>query len=93
MIFSSDLCLRRRQSLPILLFNYVKFIEAELPQKRTGAFVDEAQISSWAKEAVGAMYAAEVLNGKGENKFDQKGKATRAEVAVMMLNFLHSIGG
>jgi hypothetical protein len=82
-----------REQMAVMLYNYSKFINATLPHRRTGAFVDDAQINSWAKEAVAAMYAAEVLNGKGQNNFDPQGRATRAEVVAMMRNFLESIGG
>ena len=33
------------------------------------------------------MYQAGILNGKGNNKFDSKGNATRAEVATRFMNF------
>ena len=67
-------------------------VDADLPKKRIGTFVDDAQISTWAKDAVDAMYAAEILNGKGNNDFDPQGRATRAEVVAMMRNFLEAIG-
>jgi hypothetical protein len=81
-----------REQMAVMLYNYSKFLDAELPNKRTGLFVDEAQISYWAKEAVATMFAAEILNGKGQNNFDPQGRATRAEVVAMMRNFLESIG-
>ena len=68
-----------------------KFIDTTLPKRRLGVFVDNTQISTWAKEAVDAMYAAEILNGKGNNDFDPQGRATRAEVVTMMRNFLEAI--
>lgn len=80
-----------REQMAVLLYNYTKFIGDDLPKKRIGAFVDDAQISTWAKEAVDAMYAAEILNGKGNNDFDPRGRATRAEVVAMMRNFFADI--
>lgn len=80
-----------RQQMAVILHNYTKFINLELPKKRIGAFVDDAQISTWAKKAVDAMYAAEILNGKGNNDFDPQGRATRAQVVAMMRNFLETI--
>ena len=79
-----------REQMAVILYNYTKFIKADLPKKRVGAFVDDAQISTWAKEAVGIMYAAEILNGKGNNDFDPQGRATRAEVVAMMRSFLET---
>ena len=80
-----------REQMAAMLYNYTKFIKADLPEKRVGAFVDDAKISSWAKEAVDAMYSAEILNGKGNNDFDPLGRAIRAEVVTMMMNFLEAI--
>ena len=82
-----------REQMAVMLYNYSNFLDAELPNKRTGAFVDETEISYWAKDAVAAMFAAEILNGKGQNTFDPKGRATRAEVVAMMRNFLETIEG
>jgi|GEM_PF-1209258 len=80
-----------REQMALMLHNYTKFIETNLPKKRVGVFVDNIKISTWAKEAVDAMYAAEIINGKGNNDFDPQGRATRAEVVTMMKNFLEII--
>ena len=79
-----------REQMAVMLNNYAKHIDAELPEIRAGAFDDDAHISDWAIEAVGALYAAGILSGKGQNDFDPQGKATRAEVVAMMRNFLES---
>lgn len=81
-----------REQMAVMLYNYAKHIDVKLPQKRSGTFMDETLISPWAKEAVAAMYAAEIINGKAQNNFDPQGDATRAEVATMMRNFLEIIG-
>ena len=80
-----------REQMAVMLYNYAKFIGAELPKNREGVFADEDKISAWAKEAVSAMYAAEILNGKGLNDFDPQGKATRAEVATMFTRFIEAM--
>ena len=54
-------------------------------------FADAAKISSWAVEAIEAMYKAGVLNGKSNGIFDPQGKASRAEVAAMLMNFMEAI--
>jgi hypothetical protein len=80
-----------REQMAVILYNYTNFSKATLPSKRSGAFVDAAQISPWARQAVSVMYAAEVLNGKGRNDFDPKSKATRAEVVSMMRSYLELV--
>jgi len=79
-----------REQMAVMLNNYAKFVDAELPKEREGVFADEDKISSWAKEAVNAMYAAKILNGKGANDFDPQGRATRAEVAEMFKRFIEA---
>ena len=76
-----------REQMVVMLYNYATHIHAALPKIRSGAFADEDKISVWAKEAVAAMYAAEIVNGKGANDFDPLGKAMRAEVATMFQRF------
>jgi len=46
-------------------------------------FVDEAEISAWAQDAVNALYEAGVISGMGNNHFNPRGQGTRAEVATM----------
>ena len=81
----------KREEMAVMLYNYAVFIDAELPQKRSGAFADEEKISAWANTAVNAMYAAEILNGKGANTFDPLGRATRAEVATLFMKFTQAL--
>ena len=40
-------------------------------------------MSDWAQEAVSALTSAGILSGKQENRFDPKGNATRAEMAIV----------
>ena len=51
-------------------------------------FADESAISPWAKDAVKWARANGIIGGKGENRFDPKGNATRAEAAMILYNFL-----
>lgn len=44
-------------------------------------------MSSYALEAVDWARANNIVSGKGDNRFDPKGYATRAEVATMLMNF------
>ena len=90
-LFAPDAAVTREQ-MAVMLYNYAKAMHIQLPATRaTGSFADADQISAWAKEAVDAMYAAQILNGKGDGMFDPRGTATRAEVATMFMNFLAMI--
>ncbi|WP_433945297.1 S-layer homology domain-containing protein [Paenibacillus sp. SN-8-1] len=52
-------------------------------------FADAAQISGWAKSAVGQAQALGLINGKGGNRFDPKDQVTRAELAKMLYKLLN----
>ena len=56
------------------------------------AFADEAQISSYASEAVSLMQQAGIISGKGENNFAPKDSATRAEACKMLYLVMEQIG-
>lgn len=52
------------------------------------AFSDEGMISPWEKDAVKWARANGIIGGKGENRFDPKGNATRAEPEFIFNHFL-----
>lgn len=57
------------------------------------SFKDSEEISDYAKEAVGALSNAKILNGSDDNTFNPFDFATRAEAAQMMykaMNFIAS---
>lgn len=56
------------------------------------AFHDAEEISSYSKNALTWANQIGIINGKGEGLLDPKGKATRAEVAQIMQNFMQKSG-
>lgn len=57
------------------------------PKTRDGAnFADGESISEYAREAVNALYEAEIISGMGDNRFEPFGTATRAQGAVVIYN-------
>ena len=54
------------------------------------SFADRSEISSYAVTAVAWARQNGVVNGKDGNRFDPKGNATRAEVAVILSNHAKS---
>ena len=68
-----------------MLWRYAK---SPKPQKGVLDFADANKVSNFAKEAM--LWANEdgIVNGKGSGILDPKGKATRAETAQMLMNFL-----
>ena len=90
-LFAPDTEITREQ-MAVILYNYSKAMNVKLPPTREASeFADAASIGEWATEAVNAMYQASVINGKENNVFDPQGKATRAEVATMLMNYLEAV--
>lgn len=54
-------------------------------------FADAAQISDWAQQALCWAVDEGVMGGKGNNRLDPAGTATRAEVAQMLMNYCENI--
>ena len=80
-----------RQDLAVILNNYAKFAEMDLPTAREYAgFADDMDIRNYAKEAIERFFRAGIINGKPGNLYDPQGNATRAEFATMLMNFLEA---
>jgi hypothetical protein len=81
-----------RQDLAVILNNYAEFAGITLPAARDYVgFSDDADIANYAKDAIEKFFEAMIINGKGENTFDPKGEATRAEVASMLMQFMKDV--
>lgn len=89
--FAPDTNINREQ-MAVIMANYAKKLGYDLPKTlQAVTFADNAQISSWAKNAVRAMQQAGILAGKNGNRFDPKGTATRAEVATVLRRFVEIV--
>lgn len=79
-----------RQDMATMLYNACK---DSLPEStRTAEFTDTESISSYAEEAVKALYGVGIINGREDGSFDPKANCTRAEVSVMLYNYLKLAG-
>lgn len=54
-------------------------------------FADSGRVSNFAQSAMRWAVGAEVIYGKSAEKLDPKGKATRAEIAVIMMRFVENL--
>ena len=81
-----------REQMAVIMKNYADKMGYSIPKTlKAVTFADNAQISSWAKDAVKAMQQAGVLSGKENNRFDPQGNATRAEAATVLHRFVEVI--
>ena len=81
-----------REQMAVIMKNYADKMGYSIPKTLEAVtFADNAQISSWAKDAVKTMQQTGVLSGKANNLFDPKGNATRAEAATVLHRFVEVI--
>ena len=76
-----------RQDMAVLIERVLKFKEIEIEKEETTPFADEANVASYAKEAVANMKAIGLIKGY-ENKYNPKDNLTRAEAATVITTLL-----
>ena len=74
-----------RQDLAVMLWRYAGNPE---PRKSELDFSDAGKVSGYAQEALCWANENGIVNGKGNRVLDPKGKATRAEAAQMLKNYI-----
>ncbi len=77
-----------RQDASVIIHRAATIKNVNLDAIETNNIADESEIASYAKDAVKALYASNLLNGVGEGKFAPKNNMTRAQAAVIMCSFL-----
>jgi predicted peptidase len=85
--FDPDAPITREQMI-VILYKYLQYKGIEIPQSQGGSFADDSKISPWALEAVRALQGIDVVTGNGDNRFDPKGIATRAEAAAIFIRLI-----
>lgn len=74
-----------REQLAAILYRYASPLgEQNGPGPELGSFEDAGDVSEYAQEAVAWAVSAGLIQGKGDNRLDPQGLATRAEMAAMM---------
>ncbi|MDD2190029.1 MAG: S-layer homology domain-containing protein [Eubacteriales bacterium] len=81
-----------REQMVTILYRYAKEMGYNITASADLAgFTDAGQTSSWSQDAVRWAVAAGLISGKGNGILDPKGKATRAEVALIFMRFNNNI--
>ena len=81
-----------REEIAVMMANYAEATGYDLPVVREAVtFADSASISAYAVDAVKALQQAGVVSGVGNNRFNPKGTATRAEAATILRNFVELV--
>ncbi len=81
-----------REQIAVMLYNFTRLKGLEVTGEGKTNFVDDASISNWARSAVSAMAKEGIIGGRDDGSFDPGGIATRAEAAVMIVNFMERYG-
>lgn len=77
-----------RQDLCVMVFRAIKAGDYTIPDTRDITFVDEADISDYAVNAVKILANAGIVSGDENRRFNPVGKATRAEAAQIIFKML-----
>ncbi|NWL89336.1 hypothetical protein DMN77_17405 [Paenibacillus sp. 79R4] len=78
-----------RQEMAVMAYRAIQTAGITLNEGiAPAAFYDAQDIGTYAKEAVDSMSQAGIIKGIGNDKFDPKGAATRAQAAVILYDLL-----
>ncbi len=81
-----------RQDMAVIIYRVAEM--AGLSYKGSSAvFTDNSSIAGYAKEAVGALYNAGIINGTGNNRYSPLDAVTRAQAAKIVYELLNVTGG
>ena len=81
-----------REQMAAILYRYADYKGYDVrASARLSGFADEDQVSDWAEEAMSWAVAEDLMDGKGNNRLDPTGTATRAEVATILMRFCETI--
>lgn len=81
-----------REEAATMISRSMGVVEKELPSLREDAeFGDYNEISDYARDAVSALYRAEIINGMSETEFQPKENITRAQAVKMIYGLMSAI--
>ena len=73
-----------REQAAVMLARLANALEQPFPPSAP-TFADNAQVSTWAADAVGQMQASGIMGGVGNNRFDPQGAYTREQSIVTIM--------
>lgn len=81
-----------REQMAAILYRYAQLKGYDVSS--TGdlsGYTDAAQVSEWARTAIGAANAQGLITGNTATPLNPTGSATRAEVATILMHFLENV--
>lgn len=73
-----------RQDVAVILFRTANIVGITLPSGSADGFTDSADISDYAADSVGALSAADIINGMPSGEFEPLSFTTRAQAAKLI---------
>ncbi len=74
-----------REEMAVIIYRYCNAMGYDTSVRgNIDGFVDGAQVSTWARDAMSFAVGAGLISGKGHNDIDPQAGATRAEVATIL---------
>ena len=77
-----------REQLAAMFFRYATFMEFDMSTSELTGFVDIADVSYWALEAMSWAVHHEIIQGVTGNRLNPRGTATRAECATIIMRMM-----
>jgi len=77
--------------LVTILYRTAKMMEIEFPDYVNKSFIDQDEISEYARDAVLSLSVVEIVNGNENGEFLPYNNATRAEASKILDSFLKFI--
>ena len=88
--FDPDSPVTREQAALMLSRVYTK-LGGEIPAVEATEFVDDAEMSGYARDAIAFMSGKEIVGGVGGNKFDPQGSASIEQALVIALRMIENL--
>lgn len=82
-----------REEICVMLYRTLQAAEPEYNYSNAEKYIftDQNEISPWAMEAVGYLYAIEVINGSDDNRINPKEDATREEAIAFIIRMYDKV--
>ena len=75
-----------REDMAYIADRAISLFAEDAPGTNAMSFADDSEIADYAKESVYRLKSMGIISGRGENLFEPKGTATRAEAAKIIYN-------
>jgi len=82
-----------REEMAAIIAGYLGQRDFPIRAAAAPAFYDIGEADLWARSAINAMRRYQIIAGMGDNTFNPKGEATRAEVSQIFSNLVRAILG